>query len=293
MLAHGDGILSETCTMFPREYHDFASHQEATLMPGCPAVLISGMHSHTLRSQPADFPLFRKIKNFSSRYGNIFTDHSMSGLHSGAGIDGMFLPIIRACDRDSVPLTHFRLFFTGNTDTAYGYYHSHGFSPEDMLYECNELLQDLAVNYQKEGLYQSFLTPLLNLATQISADSCQWDLCRKWQQFHIEWKNRNLCYEPFYPMRSFRPAASRRDPNSMQIHLQWIGMEYAAIRYAVFLAWLLSGREELHYKTVCDTIVILTRMTGYEDEDIYEYLENSFESLYWKWGYFAMILADV
>lgn len=70
-------------------------------------------------------------------------------------------------------------------------------------------------------------------------------------------------------------------------------MEYAAIRYSIFLSWLLSGEQALTYHNIRDTIVILTRMTGYEDDDIYEYLENSFESLYWEWGYFAMILADV
>ena len=82
------------------------------------------------------------------------------------------------------------------------------------------------------------------------------------------------------------------DLNGMLIHLQWIGMEYAAIRYSIFLSWLLSGEHTLTYNDIRDAIVILTRMTGYDD-DIYEYLENSFESLYWEWGYFAMILADV
>ena len=59
------------------------------------------------------------------------------------------------------------------------------------------------------------------------------------------------------------------------------------------IEWLLSGEHTLTYNDIRDAIVILTRMTGYDDDDIYEYLENSFESLYWEWGYFAMILADV
>ncbi|MFR7829980.1 MAG: hypothetical protein ACLU3F_00295 [Blautia wexlerae] len=64
----------------------------------------------------------------------------------------------------------------------------------------------------------------------------------------------------------------------MLIHLQWIGMECAAIRYSIFLSWLLSGEHTLTYNDIRDAIVILTRMTGYDDDDIYEYLENSFES---------------
>ena len=31
-------------------------------------------------------------------------------------------------------------------------------------------------------------------------------------------------------------------------------------------------------------------MTGYDKEDIYEYLENSFEELIWDWGYLALII---
>ncbi len=38
------------------------------------------------------------------------------------------------------------------------------------------------------------------------------------------------------------------------------------------------------------TLVIITRMTGYEEEDIRKYLTNGFEALIWDWGYFALIL---
>lgn len=34
--------------------------------------------------------------------------------------------------------------------------------------ECNELLQDLAVNYRKEGLYEKFLTPVITQAKYYS-----------------------------------------------------------------------------------------------------------------------------
>ena len=34
-------------------------------------------------------------------------------------------------------------------------------------------------------------------------------------------------------------------------------------------------------------------MTGYENDDIYEYLENSFEAPIWDWGYFALIVGKL
>ena len=58
---------------------------------------------------------------------------------------------------------------------------------------------------------------------------------------------------------------------------------------AVFLSWQKNNCKELDYETVRDYIVVITRMTGYEEADVREYLENSFEELLWDWGYFALI----
>ena len=65
---------------------------------------------------------------------------------------------------------------------------------------------------------------------------------------------------------------------------------YGVIRHSIFLRWLLDGQKEIAYETVRDYIVIICRMTGYDEEDIYEYLENSFEELVWDWGYLALII---
>ena len=43
-------------------------------------------------------------------------------------------------------------------------------------------------------------------------------------------------------------------------------------------------------ETVREYMVVISRMTGYEDEDIRGYLENSFAELIWDWGYFALII---
>ena len=171
--------------------------------------------------------------------------------------------------------------------------HQMDFSLEDMLYECNELLQDLSVNYEKEGLYTRFLTPLLLLAAEISDGTSGKDLADSWKNFHSELRKYEPLLRAFLSNEIFADLLlPEGDLDSMIIHMQWIGMEYAAIRYGLFLSWLNAGQTPLAYETVRETIAILTRMTGYEDDDIYEYLENSFESLYWEWGYFAMILAD-
>ena len=75
--------------------------------------------------------------------------------------------------------------------------------------------------------------------------------------------------------------------------LQWIAMEYAAVRHGIFLQWVLSRQDEISYDIVRDAIVIVSRMTGYDEEDIQEYLENSFETPVWEWGYLALITGRI
>ena len=103
----------------------------------------------------------------------------------------------------------------------------------------------------------------------------------------------------------------------MLIHMEWIAIEYAAIRHSLFLSRLdmnsysqnLSVESDIKpcaalnaahinkiipdYETIRQHIVILSRMTGYENDDIYEYLENSFEAPIWDWGYFALIVGKL
>lgn len=296
VLAHGDSILSETCTMFPRENPDFSSHREASLMPGCPAVLdlwqaephihfpdvISPSSDHdteTLLFQIRDH-ILHLIQNADNRpelalmecfyiLSELPEQHQLSE----SLLDDYFSPETLTQLSDAI--------------------HQMDFSLEDMLYECNELLQDLSVNYEKERLYTRFLTPLLSLAAEISDGTSGKDLADSWKNFHSELEKYEPLLRAFLSNEIFADLLlPEGDLDSMIIHMQWIGMEYAAIRYGLFLSWLNGGQTPLAYETVRETIAILTRMTGYEDDDIYEYLENSFESLYWEWGYFAMILAD-
>lgn len=296
VLHHGDDILSETCTMFPREYHHFATHTEASLMPGCPAVLdLWQMQPQLL------FPKISEIVTLSPEEQILFQvrDHILQIVQCPDYSPELSLleSFYILSELPTTALSGILLadYFSTETQTQLSAAITNmEFSTEDMLYECNELLQDLAVNYQKEGLYEKFLTPLLDLAGSISTNSYPADLSQKWKLFRAHWDKHAPLLRAFLSNEIFADLLlPDNDLNGMLIHLQWIGMEYAAIRYSIFLSWLLSGEHTLTYNDIRDAIVILTRMTGYDDDDIYEYLENSFESLYWEWGYFAMILADV
>lgn len=167
-------------------------------------------------------------------------------------------------------------------------------------------MQDLAVNYRQEGLYTSFLEPLLKTAEELSlscdgqaiqkADDVSMDFedqqCKKMNQFKTIFRPYEKLMKTwlFEELRSdlLLPDSSLED---MLIQLQWIAMEYSVIRHSIFLTWL-DHRNDITYEPVKTAIVILSRMTGYETDDIYEYLENSFESLLWDWGYFALVTGN-
>lgn len=73
VLHHGDDILSETCTMFPREYHHFTTHTEASLMPGALRFWISGRCSHNFCFQKfLRLSRFPRKNRFCFKYGITF-----------------------------------------------------------------------------------------------------------------------------------------------------------------------------------------------------------------------------
>ena len=76
----------------------------------------------------------------------------------------------------------------------------------------------------------------------------------------------------------------------MILQMQWIALEFVIVRHSLFLKWMRDGSGELPYEAVRDYLVIITRMTGYDVEDIREYMGNNFEELIWEWGYLGMVV---
>ena len=52
--------------------------------------------------------------------------------------------------------------------------------------ECNELLQDLAVNYWKEGLYRKYLEPVTELAEELSEEYEEEEMTEAQEDFYRE-----------------------------------------------------------------------------------------------------------
>lgn len=364
--AYGDSVLSDTCTTFPREFHDFKTHREAMLMPCCPAVIDLWRY---------DLIVFPDNSSHDCKHTGTDIDNNLS-IHSSASVSALseISPsrslfkirnnIIRLLQNQAVSIEEALLesFYIllelyrqpSVTEALVDEYFSDAslqslrkamddidLPVSDTIRECNELLQDLAINYMAEGLYSDFLTPLIGKAELVSdmphddlvnlaycytsvlnslsagsrintCNTLNTGIARQSSNVVNSYTTlfRNfLANEVFSDL--FMPDDNLED---MLLHMEWIAMAYTAIRHSLFLSRLdmnsysqnLSMDSDVKpgtapdaayankiipdYESIRQHMVILSRMTGYENDDIYEYLENSFESPIWDWGYFALIV---
>ncbi len=279
-------VLSDTCTQFPREVHRFSTHEEETLMPCCPAVIDIWKDAKEI--------VFPKVDREYKNHLFVIREHMMELLEDSTQrledqLKQGFYILLELNKQDSLTMQLINEYFSGESVAQLREAIAQIPMDElDSMDECNELLQDLAVNYQKEGLYKKYLDPILLQAKQLSETYAADTMCEDLQLFEKQFRQwqpllRKFLLNEFYSDLLVPDG----DLESMIVSMQWIGMEYAVIRHSVFLKWL--ERKQFTYEELRDYMVVITRMTGYEQEDIVEYLQNSFEFLVWDWGYFALV----
>ena len=281
-----DRVLSDTCTQFPREVHRFSTHEEETLMPCCPAVIDIWKDAEKIVFPKVD----REYKNLLF----VIREHMMELIEDSTQrledqLKQGFYILLELNKQDSLTMQLINEYFSSESAAQLREAISQIPMDElDSMDECNELLQDLAVNYQKEGLYKKYLDPILLQAEKLSETYVADTMCEDLQLFDKQFRQWQPLLRKFL-LNEFYSDLLVPDGNleSMIVSMQWIGMEYAVIRHSVFLKWM--ERKQFTYEELRDYMVVITRMTGYEQEDIVEYLKNSFESLVWDWGYFALV----
>lgn len=286
LCTYTDRVLSDTCTQFPREVHRFSTHEEETLMPCCPAVIDIWKDAKEI--------VFPKVDREYKNHLFVIREHMMELLEDSTQrledqLKQGFYILLELNKQDSLTMQLINEYFSGESVAQLREAIAQIPMDElDSMDECNELLQDLAVNYQKEGLYKKYLDPILLQAKQLSETYAADTMCEDLQLFEKQFRQWQPLLRKFL-LNEFYSDLLVPDGNleSMIVSMQWIGMEYAVIRHSVFLKWM--ERKQFTYEELRDYMVVITRMTGYEQEDIVEYLKNSFESLVWDWGYFALV----
>ncbi len=298
---YGDHVLSETCRIFPREVHEFSDRRELFLMPSCPAVIDlmrkypDCRYIETNSSSEDDNDILRKARSIFSdwmrRKEYEPQENSKHIFFAALELQRILLddPAIASKSLEEYTSTSLQKQLADAIQQI----------PSDAksaFLEQNELFLDLTANYEKEGLYQTELEQVLYQAKTIEdtienlGDDEPLPFSRQKAEFDQDFSSWQEL------MRSFLVEEIESDcllpEGTMQdflVHLEWIALEYVTIKHFLFLDWMENGA--LTYERVRDTIVLICRMTGYEEADIYEYMEDSFEDVVWEWGYLAMILA--
>lgn len=309
---HGDQMLSRTCQVFPRQNSKFDIGREVNaLMPGCPAVidLIQEMKEIQIK-QNNDIISFEELPE----EGDVFEredvyfllrnvlmgfvqkqEYSLLEMFQVAELlvldvyelDQQYEDEEEFCNRAYGVISRYyeEVYFEKTVNSIKKMEFNRVYTFE----ECNELFLDLAVNYREEAIYQNFLEPIARLAESYE-DTSEKKIQKDIDSFIPLFSQYDKLMKKYVATEIFANLVLPEfDMESICAAFQWIAMEYAAIRHAIFLQCKREGMSQLAYAEVRKTIVIISRMTGYDVEDILEYLENSFESLIWEWGYLALI----
>ena len=311
---YGDSVLSETCTVFPRQSHTYPDRLERALMAGCPAVvdlLADQLPFPEGLTEDSTLPTMNQVLDEDGYLTQAALHYIRSGIlkllmtekNENKALMIAFYLLLELQEQydqamdSSIKSARKKLhkilpIFHSTSD----YRHlsemidDMEFDWDATLQENMELFLDLCSNYLKEGRYQNFLEPLCSLAEEMLEDEdSSTDFTSLWDNFSPFWEECRPLFRHYLQQEVFASLLSPEgDYATMLVHFQWIVMSAIAIRQAIFLGW--ATNRSLSYEQVRECFCIISRMTGYNDEDIEEYLESMFEDLVWEWGYLALLV---
>ncbi len=289
VLNFGDEVLSETCAIFPRQIHEFADRKEYSLLPGCPEVVDLMNQQDKICFTKNMFDLDEDILlQIRTMMITIMQNQHFSISKSVMMIFYNLLDIYqnKSVLKKEIDEYKDKAVLKELSDTI----DNMQFLRLDTFEENNELFLDIAENYRKQELYTSYLEPIAVIAENLSRDYDKRKVIVQLQKFDKQFSSYEKLFRNYLVVEIFSNSLMpESDLESLVVMIQWIAMEYAIMRHSIFLSWLLE-EEKLSYTVVRNYIVVISRMMGYDQEDICEYLDKSFENLIWEWGYLALLI---
>lgn len=160
----------------------------------------------------------------------------------------------------------------------------------DRFIENNELLLDLFIRYYEQKKYLDHIGVIYEKALEYE-DELDDGIAIKEYESYLSWvgeryedKLRILICEELWSSL----LVSYFDIETLIVKIEWLAIELAVLRQWMFLYKSVNSKLEL--KDLVQIVSVLFRITGYCDDDIIEYLSDSFEEIIWDWGYIDLIL---
>lgn len=288
----GETFLSKTCMTFPRQKNEFEGRIEQSLASCCPVVVDlmkekePQLESERLVFASPNEALLYEVRQMMLK---LMSDDTYS---LPERMMMTFYTLLELLDQKTLSLEEIGASTKQKRlKPLINAIQNMEFSAIDSLLESNELFLDVVENYRKQGLYVGYLESIAQLAETLEADYEEEELLAKQADFEQVLVKEQMLLKHYLLAEiisnSLMPESDFQD---MVVAFEWIVMEYSVIRQALFLKWLEQGEKPLTYEQIRDYITVIARVTGYDANDIYEYLDNSFEDVIWDWGYMAMVL---
>lgn len=167
------------------------------------------------------------------------------------------------------------------------------FNRVDSFWERNELFQDIIQLYRREETYEVYIEEIAMWSERLVEWYSDEDITEKSNIFEEQY----VAFEKL--LRNYLAAeiwaSCLKEESTLEdivMVCQWIMLEYCAIKQAIFFKWLIKEEKEIVYNDVREYIMIISRMAGYDQEDIKKWLEYSFNTKILEWGYVALILGN-
>ena len=288
----GEGYLADTCTTFPRQINEFEGRTEYSLDACCP-VVIDIMHEN---KEPIGF-----IGEDSGEEDILYAVRKLmleAMLEEDYTLPERmmitFYALLDLMRQKKLTTSHIASCKTK------AYFEELAMAIRNMPFDAiesaierNELFLDVVENYRKNGFYTEYLEGISQLAEVLEDEYSDEEILELSEIFEKEFVQYEQLMQNYLVSEIFgnslMPESTLED---LVVAFEWIAMEYVSVKQAIFLKWLKEGSSQLTYDMVRDYLMIVARVTGYDQEDIREYMENSFESPVWEWGYMALILGN-
>ena len=173
---------------------------------------------------------------------------------------------------------------------------------DDQFNEDNELLLDLFVRYYEQEKYLDHIADVFEYAEDLESyanedgeideilSKVDSDIFDDYEVFEeniynkYEEKIRLVIVEELFASLLTGDA----DITAIAVKIEWLAIELAVLKQWMFIRYKLD--KDFKVDTLIQIIAVLFRITGYCDDDIFEYMDNSFEEIIWDWAYMNLII---
>lgn len=297
VLKYGEDMIPDTCHNFPRERQEFSDRVELFLSVGCKSVLKLLWEEDcftVLKYNDSDEEISEDASDTPKLYFEIrdwmlgmAKDETLSPMMALKEIFYLLLDLNEMYEAGELTEENYEDYSC--SEVPYELEETLLEMPdeepdEDRFLEGNELLLDVFDKYLEQGIYLDIIKPVAEHAEKIEYDATKLEIFLDEIWRPMENRIRVLLCEEIY--------ASMLTPHSaftvMVEKTEWIAMEFAVLRQWMYLFWDMNGK--LEEEDILQITATLFRIMGYCDEDILEYLSNSFESEIWDFGYINLII---